>query len=182
MQGQPVVSIESRGIDMTIAMKRTLLLIAAAFLALAAVIATTSGRGGDQAHAAGPTKTVHVKQASLSQGCGDQSIVGAHFVLNQIAAADQPSSIQVYLSEGTSPITVSRSKSLSSVAHYTVTFPAPTTVVDATAVVPQTWTGQFVLSNYICGPGGSSTPPSSSMPPGSTPPGSGAPGSGVPNA
>jgi len=152
---------------MTIAVRRTLFLIVGALFTLAVVIAAAAS-SDNQAHATGPTKTVHVKQASLSQTCGDQAIAGAHFVINQIAAADQPSSINVMLANG-STVTVSISKSLSSVAHYTVIFAAPTTVTDATAVVPASWTGQFVLSNYICGPGGSSTPPSSSGPPSSVP-------------
>jgi len=153
---------------MTIALRRTLLLVVGALFTLAVVIAVAARSGGDQAHASGPTTLVHVKQASLAQSCGDQAIVGAHFVINQIAPADQPSSIQVTL-QGGSTVTVGISKSLRSVAQYTVAFASPTTVTDATAVVPQTWTGQFVLSNYICGPGGSTTPPPSSTAPATTP-------------
>lgn len=154
---------------MTIALRRTLFLIVGGLFTLAVVIAAAAS-SDNQAHATGPTKTVHVKQASLAQTCGDQAIAGAHFVINQIASADQPGSIKVTLADG-STITVGISKSLSSVAHYTVIFAAPSTVTDATAVVPASWTGQFVLSNYICGPSGSSSPPSST----------GAPSTGAPS-
>jgi len=89
---------------MTIAVRRTLFLIVGALFTLAVVIAAAAS-SDNQAHATGPTKTVHVKQASLSQTCGDQAIAGAHFVINQIAAADQPSSINVMLANG-STVTV----------------------------------------------------------------------------
>ncbi|MEP7020596.1 MAG: hypothetical protein ABI808_08095 [Pseudonocardiales bacterium] len=117
-------------------------------MALAAyVLANTRTGGGNVAHAAG-TVQVHVKQASLAQNCGDQAITGAHFVINQITSP--PSSITVTLSDG-SIQTVALSKYSQSTAHYTTTFAAGLTVVDATAFVPSGWTGQFVLSNYVCG-------------------------------
>ena len=138
-------------------------LVIGVLFALAAYAAATASNRAGQAHAAAGT-LVHVKQGSLTQGCGDQSITGAHFVINQITAP--PSSISVSLSDG-STVTVPLSKQLQKVAQYTVMYTAGLTVTDATAVVPTGWTGQFVLSNYICGTGGSSTPPSSSSAPGS---------------
>jgi hypothetical protein len=146
---------------MPFAVRRTLWLAIGALFALAAYVAATTSSGAGPAHAADGT-LVHVKQASLDQGCGDQSITGAHFVINQITAP--PASIDVVLSDG-STVVVPLSKQLQKVAHYTVTFAGGLTVTDATAMVPAGWTGQFVLSNYICGPGGSSTPPSTSTAP-----------------
>ena len=144
-------------------------LVIGALFALAAYVAASAGSGVNRADAAATT-VAHVKQASLEQGCGDQSVTGAHFVINQITSP--PSSITVSLSDG-STVVVPLSKEVQKVAHYTVTFAAGLTVTDATAAVPTDWTGQFVLSNYICGPGGSSTPPSSSVPPSSSAPATG---------
>jgi hypothetical protein len=160
---------------MTLAVRRTLFMIVGALFALAVVIAAAARSGGDQAHASGPTTVVHVKQATLNQGCGDQSIVGAHFVINQISGSDAPGSISVTLSDGTT-VTVDRSKQNRSTDQYTTIFTAGLRVTDATAVVPTAWTGQFVLSNYVCGTGGSSSPPASSAP-ASSAPGTGASGS-----
>jgi hypothetical protein len=110
---------------------------------------------------------VHVKQASLTDnGCGGQVISGGHFIINQITSP--PASISVSLSDG-STVTVPLSKQTQKVGHYTLTFAPGLTIVDATAIVPNDWSGQFNLSNYLCSPGPSTSPtptppPSSSMP------------------
>ena len=145
-----------------------MLLLLAAFIALAAWVAATSGGKSPAAHASGPTTTAHVKQASLTdQGCDGQAITGGHFVINQIAKADQPGTIDVTLDNGinVTTVTVPQSKSEKYVAQYTVNFAPGTTIVDATAVVPQGWHGQFVLSNYLCGGTSTPTPTGSSAPP-----------------
>ena len=148
---------------MSVAARRTILIVLAAVIGLAAYIAASASSGTPAAHASG-TVEVHVKQASLTdQGCDGQAISGGHFVINQITSP--PASISVSLSDGTT-LVVPLSKQTLKVAHYTVTFTPGLTILDATAFVPTGWTGQFVLSNYLCG-GSTPTPtptPSSSMP------------------
>ena len=109
---------------------------------------------------AADTMLVHVKQASIADHAGDcpGGVTGAHFVINQIASG--PASIDVALADGTSQ-TVPKAMQSGPVAHYNAFFTG-TLVKDATAVVPNTWTGQFNLSNYICGPTTSSSSSSSS--------------------
>jgi hypothetical protein len=109
---------------------------------------------------AADTMLVHVKQASIADHAGDcpGGVTGAHFVINQIASG--PATIEVDLADGSSQ-TVAKSKQSGPVAHYDVWFTG-TLVKDATAYVPNTWTGQFVLSNYYCGPSTSTTSRSSS--------------------
>jgi hypothetical protein len=121
----------------------------------AAAIAISMG----PAQAAG-TMVVHVKQASIADHAADcpGGVTGAHFVINQIASG--PASIDVELADGSSQ-TVAKSKQSGPVAHYDAWFTG-TLVKDATASVPNTWTGQFVLSNYYCGPSTSTTSRSSS--------------------
>jgi hypothetical protein len=107
--------------------------------------------------------TVHVSSGSLDQSnsCGgDTTATGAHFVINQIAQADAPLTITVTLSDG-STVTGVRVANNASESGYNAVFAAGLTVTDATAVVPDGWTGQFVLSNYICG----ATPPPTTPPP-----------------
>lgn len=147
---------------MSVAARRILLIVLAAVVGLAAYVAATAGRGGSAAHASG-TVLIHVKQASLTdQSCGGQAISGGHFVINQISSP--PASISVTLSDGstqTAPLTHRTQK----VGQYTLTFTPGLSIVDATALVPSDWSGQFVLSNYLCGGETSSPPPSGSMPP-----------------
>ena len=116
---------------------------------------------------AADTMLVHVKQASIADHAGDcpGGIIGAHFVINQIASG--PANIEVMLADGSSQ-TVDRWKQSGPVAHYDVWFTG-TLVKDATAYVPNSWTGQFVLSNYYCGPSTSTTSSSSSSSTSSTP-------------
>jgi hypothetical protein len=133
---------------------------------------------GPSSSASVATQQIHVKHSSLLQGCGDQSIVGAEFVINHIKTP--PGSISVAVSDGSS-VTVNLTKSAGKTAHYTGFLPPGVTVTDATADVPLGWAGQFVLSNYVCGPSG--TPdPSTSGPPSTEPPpvSSGPPISGAP--
>lgn len=129
--------------------------ILAALLAVFA-LATISTQS---ASAVGHEMPVSVKQASLADHADDcpGGIMGAHFVITQIAAG--PATIEVYYEDGSSE-TVPLAKQSGTVAHYNAT--SGGVVVDAVALVPSTWTGQFNLSNYICGPSSStsSTPTS----------------------
>ena len=136
------------------------------FAALVAAVALVMGM--QPAHAQG-TMTVHVKQASISDHAGDcpGGVIGAHFVINQIA--DAPDSIEVSFADGSSQ-TVVLAKQSGPVGHYNAMSDA--LVVDATAEVPDTWQGQFVLSNYFCG---STTTTSSSSSSSSTTSSSGTP-------
>jgi len=150
--------------------------VAAGALALAVSFAAAPAAAGvpNLAPAAPPgSMEVSLKQASLddhSQDCPDGA-TSAHIVLNQIAAG--PGSIQVKLSDG-STVTVFLAKFVGRVAHYDVPLSGGLSVTGATAFVPANWTGQFVLSHYVCGPpttppSSSSTPPSSSsVPPSSS--------------
>jgi hypothetical protein len=122
------------------------------------MIIIANGRsGGGVAHAAS-TVEVHVKQASTTDQSCEESISGGHFVINQISSP--PASITVMLSDGTSS-TVPLSQQTSKVAHYALSFADGLTIVDATASVPVDWTGQFVLSNYVCSATPTTTPPPS---------------------
>jgi hypothetical protein len=139
----------------TLTISRWSLPAAGAAMVAAAAIAISMG----PAQAAG-TMVVHVKQASIADHAADcpGGVTGAHFVINQIASG--PASIDVELADGSSQ-TVAKSKQSGPVAHYDAWFTG-TLVKDATASVPNTWTGQFVLSNYYCGPSTSTTSSSSS--------------------
>lgn len=143
---------------MIVTVRRVLPLLIAACAALVAYVVTSSGSGGGIAHAA-DTTLVHVKAASLTdQSCnGSNRVYGGHFVINQIS--NPPASITVIVSGGDQKV-VPLSKQTRSVAQYTVTFNRPKVIKDATAYVPSNWRGQFVLSNYICGPSSTSSSPS----------------------
>jgi hypothetical protein len=126
-------------------------LAALAALLLGAVLVVV-GFGQTTASAVA-TMTVHVKVASLDQStsCGDDTTAtGAHFVINQINKADAPLTITVFFSDGSSGTGV-RVNNNAHESGYDAVLPAGTHVTDATAVVPTTWSGQFVLSHYICG-------------------------------
>jgi hypothetical protein len=147
---------------MSVAARRTMLIVLAAVIGLAAYIAASATSGTPAAHATG-TVEVHVKQASLTdQGCDGQAISGGHFVINQITSP--PASISVSLSDG-STLLVPLTKQTQKVAQYTVSFTPGLSILDATAFVPSSWSGQFVLSNYLCGGPTPTPPPSSSAPP-----------------
>jgi hypothetical protein len=149
---------------MTIAARKVVLVLIASCGLLAMIIIANARSSGSVAHAAG-TVQVHVKQASLTdQNCGSQTISGGHFVINQIT--EPPSTITVRLSDGSSHV-VPLSHQTSKVAQYTLNFSPGLQILDATAWVPAGWSGQFVLSNYLCGgptPTSPSTPPSSGGP------------------
>ena len=86
------------------------------------------------------TVQVHVKQASIADHAGDCAggdVTGAYFIINQISAADAPTTIDVTLADGTTQ-TVAEIKQSGSTAHYDIFFTG-TTVSDATAYVPVTW-------------------------------------------
>ena len=98
---------------------------------------------------AADTMVVHVKASTLvepSSVCPN-GLLGAHFIINQLA--NGPSSISVVA--GGTTTTVPKDFQNNKTAHYTTTA-ITGKVTDATAVVPTDWTGQFVLSNYICSP------------------------------
>lgn len=122
------------------------------------------------AQADGHLMSVSVKQASLADHAGDcvDGATGAHFIINQLAAGTAPASIEVTLSDG-STHTVPLSKHTGGAAHYDIAFASGLLVTDATANVPTGWTGQFVLSNYKCGPTTSTTSSSSSSSSSGTP-------------
>lgn len=144
---------------MTVSMRKGLVVLIAVCAGLAAYITVSAGGGAVAAPRAG-TVLVHVKQSSLTdQSCNGQAITGAHFVINQISSP--PATITVRFRNGDTKVVPLMHKTRS-VAQYTVTFPAGRIIVDATAYVPSGWSGQFVLSNYLCGPAPTSTPPSSS--------------------
>jgi hypothetical protein len=126
----------------------------------AAMVAAAAIAISMQPAQAADTMVVHVKQASVADHAADcpDGVTGAHFVINQISSG--PASIEVELADGSSQ-TVAKSKQSGPVGHYDVWFTG-TLVKDATAVVPNTWRGQFVLSNYYCGPSTSTTSSSSS--------------------
>ena len=146
----------------TLTINRWTLPAAGAAMVAAAAIAISMGPAQ-----AADTMVVHVKQASIADHAADcpDGVIGAHFIINQISSG--PSSINVSLADGSSQ-TVAKSKQTLSVAHYDAWFTG-TLVTDATAVVPTSWTGQFVLSNYYCGPSTSTTSSSSSSSTSSTP-------------
>ena len=147
---------------MPVALRRSVLVVLAAVIGLAAYLAASAASSGKPApKTQAGTLVIHVKQASLTdQGCGGQPISGGHFVINQITSP--PASISVSLSDGgtvTAPLTHQTQK----VGQYTISFTPGLSILDATAMVPSDWSGQFVLSNYLCG-GSTPTPlPSSSM-------------------
>ena len=145
--------------------------VALAFaVSFAAAPAAAGAPPGLAAAAEEGSKQVSIKQASLddhSQDC-PEGATSAHIVLNQIAAG--PETIEVTLSDG-STVIVPLSKFVGAVAHYDVPLSGGQSVTGATATVPANWTGQFVLSHYVCGPTTTttvpSTAPSSSAPPSS---------------
>jgi len=145
--------------------RRTVLGIAAATAAAGTIMVLSVG--GATATPTSPqgqtgqTVTVHVKQASLAQGCPNGEVAtGAHFVITQIAAADAPDSITVFFSDNSQ----ANSTGVQHHKHesgYDITFSAGLTITDATAVVPADWSGQFVLSHLICTGGTTSSAPAS---------------------
>ena len=128
------------------------------------------GQHGTIAQAAG-TKDI-VAKALDDHECDDTEW---HFVINQLDSdADAPAAIHVIWANGNSA-DVPLDKVTGGVAHYRTTANLDSTVTSATAVIYDSWSGQFNLSHGPCGattPPSSPTPPPSTSTPPSTPPSS----------
>jgi hypothetical protein len=133
--------------------------------AVLVLLAVVPWLGMSIATADGP-QTIHVKAASIADHeCNDTEW---HFIINQIdVEANAPTSIHVTFSDGA--VDVTREKFTGGAAHYTELGHLDATVVDATAVIYEGWSGQFVVSHGPCGTS-ETTPPVTTTPPGSTPP------------
>jgi len=99
---------------------------------------------------------VHVKHATLDAnqgGCVDSggTVTLWHFVITGVDATTAPGSIHVYWGP---PASTDADVNLSSVnngtAHYETTANQGSLVTDATALLPDSWTGQFNLSHVTC--------------------------------
>jgi hypothetical protein len=153
---------------MTLSRMRARLIAAGSAVAAGAVITVIALAGpsvaagpaldGAQAAASIP---VSIKQASLSDHAGDcpGGATGAHIILNQISPESAaPATITVTVTGG-GTVSVPLAKYTGSTAHYNVPLTPGHLVTNATASVPSTWTGQFVLSHYMCGPTTTTTAP-----------------------
>jgi hypothetical protein len=107
---------------------------------------------------AGTTKVIVDDKQGLDQrpsACGAGLAPMAYFVINQVdAPADAPSSITVNFADASSatyPLLVVDGKA----AKYQGPVPTGSYATSATAVVYAAWSGEFVLSHYLCG----TTPP-----------------------
>ena len=98
----------------------------------------------------GASKTVQLHNSIAGTGCEDDEYL---FILNGLAnSSDAPASIQVVLSGGGS-ITVALSKLNNKNAHYSLAagdVPAGQVPVNAFAVVPDSYSGNFVISHVPC--------------------------------
>jgi hypothetical protein len=125
--------------------RRTISLLVAAVVGLAALVfLMSSGGGGSIAYAHGTTIT--------AKGLTDHECDSTewHFVINQIdSAANAPKSITVKWANGAIE-EVPLSKFTGGVAHYTTTSNLNSTVVSATAAIYTGWSGQFNLSHGPC--------------------------------
>jgi hypothetical protein len=101
-------------------------------------------------------QTVHVKHASLGdvQGpCAPGSITLWHFVITDMTDDTAPANIHVYWdtpADTDVPLEKVTPSPQGGVAHYTTTLHQGSLVTDATALVPDDWTGQFNLSHVTC--------------------------------
>lgn len=139
-----------------------LLVIVMAGLALM-MLQVALGQRGAVAHAAG-TKTVPAK-ALDDHDCDNTEW---HFLINQLdSPADAPATIHVTWANGDSAdVPLDFVKGVTGgVAHYRTTANLDSTVTSATAVIYDSWPGQFNLSHGPCGP---TTPPTSPTPSPST--------------
>jgi hypothetical protein len=127
--------------------RRTIALLVAAMVGLAAVFfLMSSGGGGSTAYATGTT-TIKAK-ALTDHECDSTEW---HFLINQIESeAKAPASITVTWANGKTE-EVPLSKVTGGVAHYTTTSFLDSTVVSATATIYSWWSGQFNLSHGPCG-------------------------------
>lgn len=101
--------------------------------------------------ASAATVTQHVKQATVASYDGCKGTDGVYFVITDLATG-APSSITVTLSDGStsSTATVLLLKNPGNSAHYSYAFPsAGLFVTDATADLPDTWSGQFNISHCL---------------------------------
>jgi hypothetical protein len=143
--------------------RRTIAVILAGLVGLAtAFLILTGGSGGTIAHAA----TVSVKASSLTDHECDAT--EWHFVITQLdSEAAAPDTIHVVWTNG-EEADVPLAKFTGKTAHYVTTLNLDSTVVDATAVLPDGWSGQFNLSHGPCGPTPTAPPSPTSPPPSQT--------------
>jgi hypothetical protein len=142
--------------------RRTITLIVAAVISLAACVLLMNGgsNGGTIAHAQETTITA---KALTDHECNSTEW---HFVITGVTAANAPQSIEVtWANDDTETVPLLRVTG--GVAHYVTTSNLDSTVVSATAVIFAGWSGQFNLSHGPCGP---TTPPTTTAPPTTMPP------------
>jgi hypothetical protein len=97
---------------------------------------------------------VHVKHATLDANQGACLDSGGtvnlwHFIINGLTS-DAPASIHVIWDNGAAQEDVPLSPPPSDTAHYETTLHQGLLVTDATAMLPDEWTGQFNLSHVGC--------------------------------
>jgi outer membrane biosynthesis protein TonB len=141
--------------------RRTIALLVAAVVGLAAVFLLMSGGSGGSIAYATQAKTITAK-ALTDHECNSTEW---HFVITQVEPeANAPASIEVEWANGNTE-TVPLDKFTGKTAHYRTTSNLNSTVVSATAVIYNGWSGQFNLSHGPCG-----TPsPTPTKPPTQTP-------------
>lgn len=110
------------------------------------------------AHAGTATKVITDDKQGLDQrpsACSGDLLPMAYFVINQVdTPSDAPASITVNFADGSStvyPLLVVDGKA----AKYQGPVPVGSYATSATAVIYDAWSGEFVLSHYLCG----TTPP-----------------------
>ena len=93
----------------------------------------------------------HVKQASLDDRQGEcvGTVTLWHFVITQVTATTAPASIHVVW-DTPAEADVPLDKVTGSTAHYETTLNVGSLVTDATAVLPDDWSGEFNLSHVDC--------------------------------
>jgi hypothetical protein len=126
--------------------RRTIALLVAAMIGLAAVFfLMSSGSGGSLAYAT-QSKTIYA-QALTDHDCNSDEW---HFVITQVEpAANAPASIEVEWANGDTE-TVLLDDVTGKTAHYRTESNLDSTVVSATAVIYSGWSGQFNLSHGPC--------------------------------
>jgi hypothetical protein len=129
--------------------RRTITLLLAALVGLAALVFLLMGGGGvSTAYAQEDTQSITAK-ALTDHGCNSTEW---HFVITQIDdEANAPESITVVWANSESEV-VDLANFTGGVAHYVTTSNLGSTVVSATAEIYTEWSGQFNLSHGPCGP------------------------------
>jgi hypothetical protein len=111
------------------------------------------------------SKTISLRNSIAGTGCEDDEYL---FIINQLdKSSDAPASIQVQLSCG-GEITVALSALHNKNAHYSLSpsnLPGGCTPVGATAVIYDSYHGNFVISHVPCGSPSPSPEPSPSPSP-----------------